>query len=257
MTIQTNVYSIDGNIIEKIDVPAIFEAAYRPDIIKRAVLAAAANGRQPYGPAKMSGMRHAVSTRGKGTGSSRAQRIHGLGKASESPNNVSGRRAHPPVPEKVWKLKVNRKERIIARESAIAATAHAECVKARGHRFSEDISFPIVVNDTVQNISTTSDIHNLLKKIGIDCDIDRAKRGTKIRAGRGKMRNRKYRTPTSILFVVSDDDAPILRGACNLPGVQVKTVNSISAAILAPGGDAGRLTVYTKSSIASIGEWSR
>ncbi|MCQ2055901.1 MAG: 50S ribosomal protein L4 [archaeon] len=257
MTTQTNVYSIDGNVTEKIDVPTVFETVYRPDIIKRAVLAAAANSRQPYGPTRMSGMRHAVSTRGKGTGSARTQRIHGLGKASESPNNVSGRRAHPPVPEKIWKLKVNHKERIIARESALAATARAECVKARGHKFSENISFPIVVNDEVQDISATADIHNLFEKIGISCDIDRAKRGTKIRAGRGKMRNRKYRTPTSILLVVSSGDAPILRGACNLPGVQVKTVNSISAAILAPGGDAGRLTVYTKSSITSIGEWSR
>ena len=62
---QTNVYSINGDVAQKIDVPAVFSTPYRPDIIKKAVLAAAANGRQPYGPAKKAGMRHAVSTRGK------------------------------------------------------------------------------------------------------------------------------------------------------------------------------------------------
>lgn len=71
------------------------------------------------------------------------------------------------------------------------------------------------------------------------------------------MRNRKYRTPVSILLVVTEKEAPIIKGAANLPGVQVEIVNSINAAVLAPGGDAGRLTVYTKSAIAKIGEWTQ
>ena len=257
MVAQTNVYSVKGDVAGKIDVPAAFETPYRPDLIKKAVLAAAANGRQPYGPAARSGMRHAVSTRGKGTGSARNQRAHGLGKAAESPNNVSGRRAHPPVPERIWELKVNQKERILARKSALAATACAECVKARGHQFDDNVSFPIVVEDEIQDIATTADVYGLFEKIGISYDVDRAKEGTKIRAGRGKMRNRKYRTPVSVLLVVSEKDAPVVKGAKNLPGVQVETVSSINASVLAPGGDAGRLTVYTKSAIAKIGEWTQ
>ena len=253
---QTNVYSVKGDVAEKIDVPAAFATPYRPDLIKKAVLAAAANGRQPYGPAARAGMRHAVSTRGKGTGSARNQRVHGLGKASESPNNVSGRRAHPPVPERIWEIKVNQKERVLARKSALAATACAECVKARGHQFDDNISFPIVVDDAVQDIAETATVYDLFEKIGIAYDVDRAKDGTKIRAGRGKMRNRKYRTPVSVLLVIDSKDAAVVKGAGNLPGVQVKTVSSISASILAPGGDAGRLTVYTKSAIAKIGEWT-
>ncbi|MBQ2486311.1 MAG: 50S ribosomal protein L4, partial [Candidatus Methanomethylophilus sp.] len=61
--------------------------------------------------------------------------------------------------------------------------------------------------------------------------------------------------PVSVLLVVSEKDVPVFKGAGNLPGVQVEPVNSINAAVLAPGGDAGRLTVYTKSAIAKIGEW--
>ena len=252
---QTNVYSVKGDVAGKIDVPAAFETPYRPDLIRKAVLAAAANGRQPYGPAKLAGMRHSVSTWGKGRGTARVQRVHDGRKATESPNNVSGRRAHPPRPERIWELKVNKKERILARKSALAATACAECVKARGHQFDDNVTFPIVVADEVQDIKTTAEVSAFLQKIGLGYDLDRAKDGRKIRAGRGKMRNRKYRTPVSILIVVSGREAPVFESASNLPGVQIEEVSSLSAAILAPGGDAGRLTVYTESALAKIGEW--
>jgi large subunit ribosomal protein L4e len=252
---KTNVYGVNGDVASQVDVPAVFSTPYRPDIIKKAVLAAAANKRQPYGPSKGAGMRHSVSTWGKGRGVARVQRIAAGRMATESPNNVSGRRAHPPVPERNWSLKVNQKERALARKSAIAATGCADCVKARGHQFDDNVTFPIVVADEVQDIKTTAEVSAFLQKIGLGYDLDRAKFGRKIRAGRGKMRNRKYRTPVSVLIVVSEREMPIFESASNLPGVQIEEVSSLSAAILAPGGDAGRLTVYTESAFAKIGEW--
>jgi len=255
----TNVYAVNGGVAGTVEVPAAFETPYRPDIIKKAVLAAAANGRQPYGPGARSGMRHAVSFRGKGTGSARNQRIHGLGKAGESPNNVSGRRAHPPVPERIWAQKVNKKEAKIARASALAATGCADCVKARGHQFDDSVSFPIVVEDAINDVKETSAVIELFEKIGIGYDLDRAKDGCKIRAGRGTMRNRKYRTPVSVLLVVADDErnAPIFKSAANIPGVTVEEIKTLNTSILAPGGDAGRLTVYTKAAIDAIGGWTQ
>ena len=252
---KTNVYGVNGDVASQVDVPEVFSTPYRPDIIKKAVLAAAANKRQPYGPSKGAGMRHSVSTWGKGRGVARVQRIAAGRMATESPNNVSGRRAHPPVPERNWSLKVNQKERVLARKSAVAATGCADCVKARGHQFDDNVSFPIVVSDEVQDIKTTAEVSAFLQKIGLGYDLDRAKDGRKIRAGRGKMRNRKYRTPVSVLIVVSEREMPIFESASNLPGVQIEEVSSLSAAILAPGGDAGRLTVYTESAFAKIGEW--
>jgi len=255
----TNVYGVNGGVAGTVEVPEAFATPYRPDIIKKAVLAAAANGRQPYGPGARSGMRHAVSFRGKGTGSARNQRIHGLGKAGESPNNVSGRRAHPPVPERIWAQKVNKKEAKIARASALAATGCADCVKARGHQFDDSVSFPIVIEDSLNDVKETSAVIELFEKIGIGYDLDRAKDGRKIRAGRGTMRNRKYRTPVSVLIVVADDErnAPIFKSAANIPGVTVEEVKTINTSILAPGGDAGRLTVYTKAAIDAIGGWTQ
>ena len=112
---KTNVYGVNGDVASQVDVPAVFSTPYRPDIIKKAVLAAAANKRQPYGPSKGAGMRHSVSTWGKGRGVARVQRIAAGRMATESPNNVSGRRAHPPVPERNWSMKINQKERALAR----------------------------------------------------------------------------------------------------------------------------------------------
>ncbi|MDR0509297.1 MAG: 50S ribosomal protein L4 [Candidatus Methanoplasma sp.] len=254
---QTNVYSVKGEVSGTIDVPEVFSSEYRPDIIKKAILAAAANKRQPYGPNERAGMRHSVSTWGKGRGVARVQRIKAGRKATESPNNVSGRRAHPPRPERIWDQRINKKELRIARFSAIAATGCADCVRERGHQFDDSVSFPIVIEDEFQNMISTSQINEILDNIGVGYDIERAKEGRKIRAGRGKMRNRRYRTPVSVLIVVSEREAPLFMGASNLPGVDVETVDSLSAGILAPGGDAGRLTVYTKSAISKMGAWTQ
>ncbi len=253
----TNVYSVSGAVAGTVEVPEVFATPYRPDVIKKAVLAAAANKRQPYGPAEGAGMRHSVSTWGKGRGVARVQRVHDGRKATESPNNVSGRRAHPPVPERIWTQKVNKKELRLARKSAIAATGCADCVKARGHKFDDAVTFPIVVEDDMNEIKSTSQVIALFEKIGIGYDLDRAKYGRKIRAGRGKMRNRKYRTPVSVLVVVDNEDrtAPIFRSVSNIPGVTIEEVKTLNASILAPGGDAGRLTVYTKSALDTIRGW--
>lgn len=255
---SVTVYSIEGKESGSIEIPAAFAAEYRPDLIKRAVLAAAANSRQPYGPSPKAGLRHSVSTWGKGRGVARVQRIHDGRKATESPNNVSGRRAHPPVVEKKWAQKMNKKELKMARLSALAATANAEFVKARGHQFDDKVSFPIVVDDALNDVQTAAGIKNLFDAIGIGYDVDRAKAGIKIRAGKGKMRNRKYRTPRSVLIVISDKErqAAVFKGASNLPGVEVEEISTLNTGLLAPGGDAGRLTVYTKAAIGKIGEWT-
>ena len=254
----TNVYSVKGEITGTVEVPAAFATAYRPDIIKRAVLAAAANGRQPYGPNPLSGMRHSVSTWGKGRGVARVQRLHDGHRATQSPNNVSGRRAHPPKVERIWDLKVNRKEAKLARMSAVACTGCADCVRARGHDFDDKVTFPVVVDDALNQVGSATEVMAMFDAIGIGYDVDRAKNGTKIRAGHGKMRGRKYRTPVSILIVISDKErnAAVFKGANNLPGVQIEEVSTLNTAILAPGGDAGRLTVYTKSAIEEIGAWT-
>jgi large subunit ribosomal protein L4e len=160
--------------------------------------------------------------------------------------------------EKIWAQKVNRKEAKLARMSAVACTGCADCVRARGHDFDDKVSFPVVVDDALNQVASAAEVMQMFDAIGIGYDVDRAKNGTKIRAGHGKMRGRKYRTPVSVLIVISDKErnAAVFKGANNLPGVQIEEVGTLNTAVLAPGGDAGRLTVYTRSAIEAIGAWT-
>lgn len=84
-------------------------------------------------------------------------------------------------------------------------------------------------------------------------DILRAKKGRKIKSGKGKLRGRKYRTPKGPLVVVGNDRG-IKLGARNHAGVEVVEVENINAELLAPGTHAGRLTIYTKSAIEKLAD---
>ncbi|NLT37536.1 MAG: 50S ribosomal protein L4 [Methanomassiliicoccus sp.] len=252
---SVNIYSVKGDIVKSVELPSAFSADYRPDIIHRAAIAEQANRRQPYGPSPKAGMRHAVSQWGKGRGTSRVQRLTQGNKAAESPNNVGGRRAFPPKPEKDYSKKINRKEKNKAKLSALAALADPEMVKLRGHQFEEGITMPVIVEDDFEKLSTTSDVVSALEKLGVSPDLDRAKDGKKIRAGRGKMRSRKYKTPRSVLLVVSAQEAPVFMGANNLPGVEIVATEGLNAGVLAPGGVAGRLAVFSESALKKVGEW--
>ena len=68
------------------------------------------------------------------------------------------------------------------------------------------------------------------------------------------MRDRKYKKPRSILIVVGDD-VPVLNAGKNLPGVNVVPVRQLNTESLAPGGDPGRLTVFSQNAIQHIGGW--
>ena len=88
----------------------------------------------------------------------------------------------------------------------------------------------------------------MMEGLGLGDDLVRAKSGRTIRAGKGTMRGRKYRTPKSILLVVANKDG-LHKAARNVPGVDVVAAKDLCAEDLAPGGDLGRLTVWTKSAI--------
>ena len=66
------------------------------------------------------------------------------------------------------------------------------------------------------------------------------------------MRGRRFRTPKSLLLVVSNK-GNLAKAVRNLPGVDVVSARDLSAEHLAPRGDAGRLTVFTQKSIEVMG----
>mgnify|MGYP001211156001 FL=1 len=266
-------YSVSSKKGKKFNLPNAFSSEVREDLIRQAVHASRANRRQPYGHRRhkgrrrpQPGMKHSVEWWGKGRGVSRIMRKSGSSIGAENPHTRGGRRAHGPLAERDWSQKLNSRTRSQARDSAIAATTDATRVAARGHRFADDVKFPIIIDGYTEDRSgkkekfaieeiplqsSTRKFVAMMEALGIADDLDRAKNGRSIRAGKGKMRGRRRRTPKSILLVVSERDG-LAMGARNIPGVDVAVAKHLSAEDLAPGGDCARLTVWTKAAIEAL-----
>ena len=149
----------------------------------------------------------------------------------------------------------------------MSATTSADHVSARGHRFSEDIeSLPIVLGnyaevrdgkteefsiETFNHGSATRKVLAIFNEIGLGADLTRARDGRNIRAGKATMRGRVHKTPKSVLLVVKQKSG-LAQAARNLPGVDVVAARDLCAEDLAPGGDIGRLTVFTKDALEDL-----
>ncbi len=245
---NTTVHDLDGEEAGELELPGVFETPYRPDMIRRAVLAAQANRKQDYGTDEYAGLRTPAESFGSGRGQAHVPREGG--KARRVPQAVGGRRAHPPKTEKDRSLSINDKERQQAVRSAIAATTDAELVAERGHEFDDDLALPVVVSEDFADLQKTQEAAGTLEALGVHADIDRAEERT-VKSGQGSARGRKYRRPTSVLVVTTDEPS---RAARNLAGADVATAREVNAEDLAPGTHAGRLTVYTESAAQEVGE---
>ncbi|NKE35554.1 50S ribosomal protein L4 [Natronococcus sp. JC468] len=248
---DATVRNLDGSDADSIELPAVFETQYRPDLIARAVRAAQANRKQDYGADEFAGLRTPAESFGSGRGMAHVPRQNGRGR--RVPQTVSGRKAHPPKAEKDWTESINTKEKKLAVRSAIAATTDAELVAKRGHEFDDDIETPVVVSDEFEDLEKTKEVVSFLEDAGLATDVERADEGRSVRSGRGTTRGRKYKQPKSILFVTSSETGPS-RAARNLAGADVTTAAEVNAEDLAPGAQPGRLTVWTESALEEVAD---
>ncbi len=244
---KAQVRTVTGEIARDIDLPAVFEEEYRPDLIKRAVLALQSTRFQPHGTNPFAGLRTSAESWGSGRGVAQVPRLKNSSRVARVPQAVGGRAAHPPKVEKVLVKQINRKEKRKALRSAIAASIIPDLVRERGHRFAGDL--PIICEDRLEELSRTGDVIAALAALGVYADVERAKNSRKIRAGRGTMRGRRYKQRRSILIVTAGEP---LRAARNLAGVDAVTVAQLNTELLAPGTQAGRLTVWTESAIRRL-----
>ncbi|MFB6220780.1 MAG: 50S ribosomal protein L4 [Halolamina sp.] len=246
---QATVHTLEGEAGDEVDLPSVFATDFRPDLIKRAVLAAQANRKQDYGTDEYAGLRTPAESFGSGRGMAHVPRQDGV--AKRVPQTVGGRAAHPPKEQKDQSLDVNDKERKLAVRSAIAATADEETVAERGHAFDDGVEFPLVVSDEFEDLVKTKEVVALLEELGVDADIERADDGRSVRAGQGTTRGRKYQEPKSILFVTSEEPS---KAARNLAGADVATAAGVNTEDLAPGTLPGRLTVWTESAVEEVAD---
>lgn len=265
MKMKANVYDLNGKAKGKIELPGVFESPLRSDLIKRAVLALQSQKRQPYGTDPMAGMRTSAHYHGArrkrysmmNRNLARMPRLHDTSphlsfRPREVPQTVKGRVAHPPKAEKKWEQKINKKELQLALRSAIAATAKKDSVSDRGHRI-DGLEFPIILENEMQSIKKTKDFEKLLISLGLADELERCKIKS-IRAGKGKMRGRRYNKRKGPLIVVVEDNG-IVKAAKNIPGVDVELVDRISVESLAPGAHPGRLTIWSQSAVEKFKEW--
>lgn len=256
-SMKADVLGLDGKPGGKIDVPDVFAVGLRSDLIRRAFLLVGSHGFQPKGRDPMAGERTTAETHSPptGTGQSRIPRVKGSrysrsGMAGGVASVVKGRLPHPPRSEKVVHFKINRKERRLATESAIAYTADIDAVKKRGHRVQAG-SLPLVVTDDIETVEKTAELVGFLEKALLSEELHRLYGGIKRNSGKARMRGRAYRERVGPLFVVTNDRG-LGRASGSIPGVDVVRVDDLSILDLAPGGVPGRLTLWTESSLATL-----
>jgi len=129
----------------------------------------------------------------------------------------------------------------------VAATISADLICGRGHTY--DGMVPVILENKFESLSRTQDVITALTAAGVYHDIERSKESKKVRAGRGKMRGRRFKQRKSLLIVTAEQP---LRAARNLAGVDVVTVDQLNVEHLAPGMLAGRLTVWTEDALIRL-----
>merc|ERR1719284_2319382 len=91
----------------------------------------------------------------------------------------------------------------------------------------------------------------MLKKLGAYEDCEKVLGSKTLRAGKGKMRNRRF-TQRRGPLVIYGNDGGLTRAFRNIPGVELADVNSLNLLQLAPGGHVGRFCIWTESAFAKL-----
>ncbi|MEM3849006.1 MAG: 50S ribosomal protein L4, partial [Zestosphaera sp.] len=166
------VLSAGGEVIGELTLPPIFSLPIRKDLIRRAFLAAFTARLQPKGRDPLAGKRRVGESWGIGHSSARVPRLDN-GRAVIAPMTRGGRPAHPPKVEKILREDINRKEKLRALASAIAATSVPQLVRQRGHVFGREV-LPVIVEDSALKVSKTGEARKVLASIGVIADVMRA-----------------------------------------------------------------------------------
>lgn len=259
---QVSVYDLKGNAKGKTEVPAKLLADKRKDLIKKAVLAEKSRKRQAYGADPVAGMRSSAYYHGRRSKRNsmmnreiaRMPRIINMGflnfRARNVPQAVKGRKAHPPKAEKVWTLKINKKEWISALYSAISFSFDKDSVSLRGHAVSGLKDYPLVVDDSFNELKKTKDVLDALNALGLSEELKRCSE-KKVRGTKGKMRGRKYKSRKGPVIIVSEK-ADVKKAAKNLAGVDIVCAGELNVDDFAPGTNPGRMALWTKSALEAF-----
>ncbi|SCZ88288.1 BZ3500_MvSof-1268-A1-R1_Chr10-2g02907 [Microbotryum saponariae] len=252
------VRSLEGESTSTLPLPAVFTAPIRNDVVAQIHKSVAKNRRQAYSVAENAGHQTSAESWGTGRAVARIPRVggggtHRSGQAAFGNMCRGGRMFAPTKTWRKWQVKVNLNQKRFAVVSAVAATALPSLVLARGHRIEAVSEIPLVVSSSVESIQKTKAAVAALQGLHAHADVTKVIASKKVRAGKGKARNRKHRQRRGPLIVYNEDKG-IVKAFRNIPGVETANVRSLNLLQLAPGGHLGRFVIWTEGAFAQLDE---
>ncbi len=248
---------------KEVELPSYFSEKIRDDIAQRYF--EISKEQNPYAPGLWSGMKYSASGIAKHRRHMwKTQYGHGI---SRIPRKImwrrgtqffwvgatvsgarGGREAHPPkVAQFQREKKMNKKEVEIAVKSALAATSSIKHIKKRYSSLSDPNmkmhEMPIIIDESVLKMNTKEFIEFLrtnLKEFEQVMFRERTQR-----AGKGKRRNRKYKTSAGLLLVLASDEEK------KFSGIEIKKIDDLEISDIYP---LGRLTIYTEKAIKELNQ---
>ncbi|KPJ00482.1 60S ribosomal protein L4 [Papilio xuthus] len=193
-----SVYSEKSEVEQgsSIALPFVFKAPIRPDLVNDVHVSMSKNSRQPYSVSKEAGHQTSAESWGTGRAVARIPRVRGGGTHRSGQGAFGnmcrgGRMFAPTKPWRRWHRRVNLRQRRAAAAAALAAAGVPALVQARGHIIDKIPELPLVVSDKVQEINKTKQAVIFLRRIKAWSDVLKVYKSQRLRAGKGKMRNRR------------------------------------------------------------------
>lgn len=246
-----NVYCASSHtVVGEAKVPEVFYTPIRNDLVQSVITRMVKNARQPYAVKEGAGYQTSAESWGTGRAVARIPRVAGGGthRAGQAAFGNMCRGGGMFNPTKVWRRwgrRINKKEKRYAVCAAIAASGVPSLLSARGHRIEYLCEVPLVVDDKIESIKKTRDAAAFLKAVGLEDEMEKVIKSKNARAGKGKMRNRKYKTRVGPLVVYKNNNG-IKKAFRNIPGVELCNVKKLNLLKLAPGSAVGRLIIWSE-----------
>lgn len=204
--------------------PAVFSTGIRTDIVNFVHTNISKNRRQGHAVNFKAGMKHSAESWGTGRAVSRIPRVGGSGTSRNGQGAFGNmcRKGRMFAPIRIWRRwhrRNNLKQKRYAVATALAASAILPLVQARGHRVDNVPELPLIVDNAAEKIERTKEAVRFLRDIGAWADVKKVIDTVKVRAGKGKLRNRRFRTRRGPLVVYSGANVPLIKALRNVPGV--------------------------------------
>ncbi|MCK5449843.1 50S ribosomal protein L4 [Candidatus Pacearchaeota archaeon] len=256
---KTKLFDKSGKEKGSVGLPKNFSVKIREDILARVFDAQRGVYAQAYGAKEGAGAQYSASGIIKkkrhdwkasyGKGISRIPRKvmsrHGasfnwIGATVASTRG--GRRPHAPRSEKNLLKKINKKELLIAFNSALAGTINSNFLEKK---YGRKVESGFIFDGDVLKLKTKDFIVSMKAIFGES--FESVLKHKTVRAGIGKMRGRKYKSNAGLLFVIGNEEK------MKRKGIEVVNVSDLTIKDLSPNGEPGRLVCYTENAVSEIG----